>query len=147
MYGRLATAMTTDVSRRLSAPYGDDGDNESMWSLELASSWARLDAACGYHGLTETEPIITKALARLPSTPSDGFTIYSASTVSNHLPLTNNSFANISNPTNPSNTTPCPTLPNPPREGKTPLHLRRGWLKETPRAKICILSPRWHVRK
>jgi hypothetical protein len=44
MYGRLATAMTPTVSRRHGTPDGDDGDNEPMWSLELASSWARLDA-------------------------------------------------------------------------------------------------------
>jgi hypothetical protein len=45
MYGRLATAMTTAVSRRHGTPDGNDGDNELMWSLELASSWARLDGA------------------------------------------------------------------------------------------------------
>jgi hypothetical protein len=33
MYGRLATTMTTTVSRRRSTPDGDDGDNEPMWSL------------------------------------------------------------------------------------------------------------------
>jgi hypothetical protein len=38
MYGRLATAITTAVSRRHGTPDGDDGDNEPMWSLELASS-------------------------------------------------------------------------------------------------------------
>jgi hypothetical protein len=37
MYGRLATAMTTTVSRRHGTP-DEDGDNEPMWSLELASS-------------------------------------------------------------------------------------------------------------
>jgi hypothetical protein len=36
MYGRLATAMTTTVSRRHGTPDGDDGENETMWSLELA---------------------------------------------------------------------------------------------------------------
>jgi hypothetical protein len=51
MYGRLATAMTAAVSRRDGTPDGDDGDNEPMWSLELASSWARLDDACGSHAL------------------------------------------------------------------------------------------------
>jgi hypothetical protein len=45
MYARIPYAMPTAVSRRLSAPEGDDGDNELMWSLQLASSWARLDAA------------------------------------------------------------------------------------------------------
>jgi hypothetical protein len=66
MYGRLATTMTTAVSRRHGSPDGDDGDNEPMWSLELASSWARLDAACGSHVLAETEPLISTALAMLP---------------------------------------------------------------------------------
>jgi hypothetical protein len=56
MYGRLATAMTTTVSRRHGTPDRDDGDNEPMWSLELASSWARLDAACGSRALAEFEP-------------------------------------------------------------------------------------------
>jgi hypothetical protein len=51
MCGRLATAMTTVVSRQRSAPDGDNGDNDPMWSLEFASSWARLDAAHGYHAL------------------------------------------------------------------------------------------------
>jgi hypothetical protein len=37
MHGRLATTMTTAVSRMRGTP---DGDNEPMWSLELASSWA-----------------------------------------------------------------------------------------------------------
>jgi hypothetical protein len=31
MYGRLATAMTTTVSRIPSAPDKDEGDNEPMW--------------------------------------------------------------------------------------------------------------------
>jgi hypothetical protein len=66
MYGRLATAMTTSVSRRHGTPDGDDGENEPMWSLELASSWARLDAACGSHALAEFEPLITTALPMLP---------------------------------------------------------------------------------
>jgi hypothetical protein len=61
MYGRLATAMTTTVSRRHGIPDGDDGDNEPMWSLELASSWARLDAACGSPALAKFEPLITAA--------------------------------------------------------------------------------------
>jgi hypothetical protein len=56
LYGRLATAMTRAVSRRHGTPDGDDGDNEPMWSLELASSWARLDVACGSHALAECEP-------------------------------------------------------------------------------------------
>ena len=30
MYGRLATAMSTTVSRRHGTPDGDDGDNEPM---------------------------------------------------------------------------------------------------------------------
>jgi hypothetical protein len=33
MYGRLATAMTTAVSRRQGTPDGRDGDNKPMWSL------------------------------------------------------------------------------------------------------------------
>jgi hypothetical protein len=37
-----------------------------MWSLEFASSWARLDAACGSQALAESEPLITTALAMLP---------------------------------------------------------------------------------
>jgi hypothetical protein len=48
MYGRLAPAMTTAVSRRHGTPDGDDVDNEPILSLELASSWARLDDACGF---------------------------------------------------------------------------------------------------
>jgi hypothetical protein len=66
MYGRLATATTTSVSRRHGTPHGDDGDNETMWSLQLASSWVRLNAACGSHALVESEPLITIALAMLP---------------------------------------------------------------------------------
>jgi hypothetical protein len=66
MYGRLATAMTTAVSRRHGTPDGDDGDSEPMWSLELASSWTRLDASCGSHAPSESEPLITTALAMLP---------------------------------------------------------------------------------
>jgi hypothetical protein len=66
MYGRIASAMTTTVSRRHGTPDGDDGDNVPMWSLELASSWARLDAACGSQAFAESEPLITTALA-MPS--------------------------------------------------------------------------------
>jgi hypothetical protein len=66
MYGRLATAMTIGVSRRHGTPDGDDGDNEPMWSLELASLWARLSAACGSQALAESEPLITTPLAMLP---------------------------------------------------------------------------------
>jgi hypothetical protein len=66
MYGRLATPMTTAVSWRHGTPDGDNGDNEPMWSLELASSWARLDAACGSHALAESEPMITTTLAMFP---------------------------------------------------------------------------------
>jgi hypothetical protein len=66
MCGRLATAMITTMSRRHGTRDGDDGDNEPMLSLELASSWARLDAACGSHALAESEPLITTALAMLP---------------------------------------------------------------------------------
>jgi hypothetical protein len=69
MNGRLATAMTTAASRRHGTPDGDDGDNEPMWSLELASSWVRLDAACDSHALAESEPLITTALAMLPPQP------------------------------------------------------------------------------
>jgi hypothetical protein len=39
MYGRLVIAMTTTVSRGHGTRDGDDGNNEPMWSLELASSW------------------------------------------------------------------------------------------------------------
>jgi hypothetical protein len=66
MHGRLATAMTTTVSRRHGTPDGDDGDNEPMCSLELDSSCSCLDAACGSHALAESEPLITTALAMLP---------------------------------------------------------------------------------
>jgi hypothetical protein len=66
MYGRLATPRTTTVSRRPSAPNGDDGNNEPMWSLELASSWAGLNAACGSHALAESESLIATAVAMLP---------------------------------------------------------------------------------
>jgi hypothetical protein len=65
MYGQLATAMTAAVSSRHGTPDGDDGDNEPMWSLELASSCARLDAECGFHALAESEPLITTVLAML----------------------------------------------------------------------------------
>jgi hypothetical protein len=67
MYGRLATAMATTVSRMRGTSGGDDGDNVPMWSLELASSWSRLDAASGSHALAESEPMITTALAMLPT--------------------------------------------------------------------------------
>jgi hypothetical protein len=66
MYGRLATAMTTSVSSKPGTPDGDDVDNEPMWSLEIASAWARLDAACGSHALTESELLIITTLAMLP---------------------------------------------------------------------------------
>jgi hypothetical protein len=59
MYGRLVTALTTTVSRRHGTHDGDDGDNEPMWPLELALSWARLEAACSSHALAESEPLIT----------------------------------------------------------------------------------------
>jgi hypothetical protein len=72
MYGRLASTMTTTVSRRRGTPDGDDGDNEPIWSLEPASSWARLDTTCGSHALTESEPIITTASAMLPPQPPTG---------------------------------------------------------------------------
>jgi hypothetical protein len=58
--------LTTAVSRRHGTPDGDDGDNEPMWSLELASLWVRFDATCGSHALGESEPLITTALAMLP---------------------------------------------------------------------------------
>jgi hypothetical protein len=58
--------MTTTVSRRHVTPDGDDGDNEPIWLLELGSSWARLDAACGSHALAQSEPLITTTLAMLP---------------------------------------------------------------------------------
>jgi hypothetical protein len=37
-----------------------------MWSLQPASSWVRLDAACGSHALAESKPLITTAIAMLP---------------------------------------------------------------------------------
>jgi hypothetical protein len=71
MYGRLATAMTTAVSRRHGTPEGDDGDKKPMWSLELASLWAHLDAACSSHAVAESEPLIATALAMLhPQRPT-----------------------------------------------------------------------------
>jgi hypothetical protein len=36
MYGRFAIGMTTTVSCMHGTHDGDDGDNEPMWSLELA---------------------------------------------------------------------------------------------------------------
>jgi hypothetical protein len=66
MNGRLATAMTTSLSQRHGTPDGDDGaNNKPRWSLELVSSWGRLDAACGSHALAESEPLITTALSML----------------------------------------------------------------------------------
>jgi hypothetical protein len=59
-------ALTTTVSRGRGAPDGDNNDNEPMWSLELASSWAHLDAACNSHAPTESDPFITIALAMPP---------------------------------------------------------------------------------
>jgi hypothetical protein len=58
-------ASTAFASRRHGTHDRDDGDNEPTWSLELASSWARLDIACGY-ALAESEPLITTTLAMLP---------------------------------------------------------------------------------
>jgi hypothetical protein len=55
MRERLTTAIITAVSRRPSVPGGDDGDNELMRSLAPASTWVRLDAACGDHALAESE--------------------------------------------------------------------------------------------
>jgi hypothetical protein len=66
MHGQLAALMTTTVSRRPSAPDGDDGDSEPMWSLEASLSWASLDTACGYHTLAESEPRMTTVLAMFP---------------------------------------------------------------------------------
>jgi hypothetical protein len=66
MHGRLAFAMTKAVSPTHGTPDGDDGDNEPMWSLELALSWARLGAACDSHALAESGPSITTTLAMLP---------------------------------------------------------------------------------
>jgi hypothetical protein len=69
MYGRLATAMTTAVSRRHGTPDGDDSEKKPM--IELGSSWARLHAACGSHALAKSEPLITTALAMLtPQRPT-----------------------------------------------------------------------------
>jgi hypothetical protein len=67
MHGRLAIVMTIMVSSMHNTPDGDSGDNEPMWSLELASSWARLDAACGSHVLAESDSLIPTTLARLPT--------------------------------------------------------------------------------
>jgi hypothetical protein len=66
MYGRLAIAMIRPVSRRPSAPNEDGDDNKPMWSVELASSWARLNTACGAHVLAESDSIITTASTMLP---------------------------------------------------------------------------------
>jgi hypothetical protein len=66
MHGWLATAITTTVSRRHGTPDGDNSDSELMRSLELASSWARLDAACGSRALAKSEPLITTTLVMLP---------------------------------------------------------------------------------
>jgi hypothetical protein len=66
MYGRLATATAKAVSRMRGTPDRNDGDNKPMWSLELAPSWARLNATCGSHALAESEPLITTTLAMLP---------------------------------------------------------------------------------
>jgi hypothetical protein len=59
MYGWLATAMTTTVSRMHATPNGDDGEDEPVWSIELASLWARFNAACGSHALAKSEPLTT----------------------------------------------------------------------------------------
>jgi hypothetical protein len=61
MYGRLATAMTTAVSRRHGTPDGDDGGNEPM-----RTPWARLYAGCGSHHVAEFDRLIITALAMLP---------------------------------------------------------------------------------
>jgi hypothetical protein len=66
MYGRLAIAMTTAVSSMHGTPDGNDRDSEPMWPVELASSWARLDAACSSRALAESESLITTGLAMLP---------------------------------------------------------------------------------
>jgi hypothetical protein len=66
IYGQLAKAMTTTVSRRPNTPNEEDGENKPMWSLEPASLWARLDAACTFHALAESDPLITTVLAMLP---------------------------------------------------------------------------------
>jgi hypothetical protein len=66
MYGRVTTAMTTTMSRIHGIPDAKDGDNEPMWSLEFASSWVRLDVACGSHALAESEPLIITDLVMLP---------------------------------------------------------------------------------
>jgi hypothetical protein len=71
MYGRVAYAMTKTVSHRHGTPDGDDGNNEPMCSQELSWSWARCDAACGYHALSDSKPLITTALAILaPQCPT-----------------------------------------------------------------------------
>jgi hypothetical protein len=58
--------MTIAVSRRPGTPDKDDGNNEPMWSLDLALPWARLDAACCSHALAKSESLITTSLAMLP---------------------------------------------------------------------------------
>jgi hypothetical protein len=72
MHGRLATAMTTAVSRRHGSPDGDDGDNEPIWSLELASSWARLETACGSHALAELRTLDNHSLNDASPATSNG---------------------------------------------------------------------------
>jgi hypothetical protein len=84
MHGRLATPMTKAVSRTET-----HGDNEPMWSLEFASSWARLDTARGFHALAESEPPITTALAMLtPKRPTVARVGYVAETQSNNEHIT-----------------------------------------------------------
>jgi hypothetical protein len=61
----VASAMITLVSCRTRLPDGEDGENEPMWSLELASARERLDATWAAHALAESEPLTTTALALL----------------------------------------------------------------------------------
>ena len=72
MYGRLATVVIKTVSHRPNAPDGDGDHNESIWSLELASVWARLNAnTCVSHPLAESKPLITTAVAKRPTAPPE----------------------------------------------------------------------------
>jgi hypothetical protein len=87
--------------RRSSASDVDGADYESMWSLELDSAWARLDATCGAHGLAKSERLITAARVMLyPKRPrvarvgcvaearsNNAYTIRSHDDLHSHVPL------------------------------------------------------------
>jgi hypothetical protein len=66
MYGQLATSMITAVSRRPSAPDGDDGDNDPMWSLVLVVGALGCRVRCSFSRRVRTPHNRTPALAVLP---------------------------------------------------------------------------------